>query len=178
MAKRQFELNEHEVKQFRQRETQTRDARELKRMQAVRLYGTGMSMAQLRDIQNCGESSIREWVHKYQQAGVNGLRSNWTEQNANKLTAQQRADLRERLQQYRPDQLLPPTLRQSEGPFWTVNDLQIAVEHWYGVVYQDVGSYRNLFHRCGFSYQRAERVYKSRPPEAEIAEFQAELEKK
>jgi len=99
-------------------------------------------------------------------------------QNANKLTGEQRANLRERLQQDRPEQLLPPTWRQSQGPFWTGSDLQIAVKNWSGVVYPAVGSYRNLFHRCGFSYQRAERVYHSRPPEVEIAAFQAELEKK
>jgi transposase len=48
----------------------------------------------------------------------------------------------------------------------------------YGVIYQDAGSYRNLFKRCGFSYHRTERVYKSRPSEVELAEFEAEVEKK
>jgi transposase len=65
MAKRQFQLNEKEVEQFRQAEQQTRDVHELKRLQAVRLYGTGMSIGQIMDIYNCGASSIREWVQKY-----------------------------------------------------------------------------------------------------------------
>jgi transposase len=178
MAKRQFQLNDKEIEQFRQAERQTRDVHDLKRLQAVRLYGTGMSMAQIMDIYSGGESSIREWVQKYQQTGLTALRSNWSVQNASKLTEAQRADLRARLHQYRPDQLLAADVRRSEGQFWTVSDLQIGVEQWYGMAYQDAGSYRNLFHRCGFSYQRAERVYKSRPSDADIAEFEAELEKK
>ena len=178
MAKRHFQLNEQEIEHFRQAEQQTRDVHELKRLQAVRLYGTGMTIKQIMDIHNCGASSIREWVQKYQQGGLSALRSNWSTQNANKLTREEQADLRTRLHTYRPYQLLPAEVRVSEGRFWTVSDLMIGVEQWYDVTYQDAGSYRNLFKHCGFSYHRAEQVYKSRPSEAEEAEFEAELEKK
>ena len=178
MAKRQFELSDKEVEHFRQAEQQTRDVHELKRLQAVRLYGTGMSIGQIMDIHNCGESSIREWVQKYQQTGLSALHSNWSTQNASKLTGEQQAELHTRLHEYGPDQLLPTDVRVSAGQFWTVSDLMVVVEQWYGVTYQDAGSYRNLFKRCGFSYHRAERVYKSRPSEADLAEFEAELEKK
>ena len=44
MAKRQFNLSEDEIRTFRQRERQTRDTNELRRLQAVRLYGTGMAV--------------------------------------------------------------------------------------------------------------------------------------
>jgi hypothetical protein len=37
MAKRQFQLTEDEITAFRQAEAQTRDVREVKRLQAVRL---------------------------------------------------------------------------------------------------------------------------------------------
>jgi transposase len=178
MAKRQFQLNAKEVEQLRQTEQQTRDGHELKRLQAVRLYGTGMSIGQIMDIHNCGESSIREWVQKYQQTGLSALRSTWSTQNASKLTGAQQTDWRTRLHEDRPDQLLPAAVRVSAGQFWTVSDLMVVVEQWYGVTYQDAGSYRNLFKRCGLSYHRAERVYKSRPSEADLAEFEAELEKK
>jgi len=178
MGKRQFQLTEKEVKEFRQAEQQTRDIRELKRLQAVRMYGSGKAIELIVDMHNSGESSIREWVHKYQRDGLAGLRSKWSGQNANKLDETQRAQLKQRLEEYRPDQILPPDMRISAGRFWTVSDLQIAVEQWYGVVYKDEGSYRNLLHRSGFSYQRVERVYKSRPSEVKVAEYEAELEKK
>jgi transposase len=178
MAKRQFQLSENEVAQLRQREDQTRDVREMKRLQGVRLYGTGMPIGEVMAIIGNGESTVREWVQKYRAGGVEALRSHWSAQNASKLTEAQRTELAERLHHYRPDEVLSPEVRLSQGPFWTVSDLQIVVEQWYGVVYQDTGSYRHLFHRGGFSYQRAERVYKSRPSATDIADFEAELEKK
>jgi transposase len=180
MAKRQFQLSETEIGQLRRREQQTRQAAELKRLQAVRLYGSGMRIAQIMDMVGCAESSIRAWVREYRGAGLAGLSAHHdrSAQNASKLSVAQRIDLRERLHQYRPHQVIAPELRISQGQFWTLSDLQIVVERWYGVVYEDGGSYRRLFDQCGFSYQRAERVYKSRPSEAEIAHFEAELEKK
>jgi transposase len=180
MGKRQFQLSETEIGQLRQQEQQTHRAAELKRLQAVRLYGSRMAVEQIKNIIGCAESSIRAWVQAYKQAGMTALQLHYdhSAHNASKLTEAQQADLKQRLHQYRPDQVLAANLRASQRPFWTVNDLQIVVEQWYGVVYDDPGSYRHLLHRCGFSYQRAERVYKSRPSEADIAAFEAELEKK
>jgi transposase len=180
MGKRQFQFSESEIKQLRQQEQQTQRVDELKRLQAVRLYGSGMSVEQIMDISGCAESSIRAWAQGYKREGIGALRVHYdrSAQNASKLTAAQRADLHQRLHQYRPDQVLSPELRISQGQLWTVYDLQVAVERWYGVVYDDQGSYRGLLHDCGFSYQRAERVYKSRPNQADIADFEAELEKK
>jgi transposase len=180
MAKRQFQLNETEIGQLREGERHSRRTADLRRLQAVRFYGSGASMAQIMDISGCAESSIREWVQDYKRGGIMALSAQYagSAQNASKLTEAQRAEIRERLQRYRPDQLLSPQVRISTGQFWTVSDLRMMVERWYGVVYADQGSYHTLFHRCAFSYQRAERVYKSRPSETEIADFEAELEKK
>ena len=48
---------------------------------------------------------------------------------------------------------------------------------WFSVQYKARGSYRQLFARCGFSYQRPAKIYKSRS-EAKVAEFEEQLEKK
>ena len=79
----------------------------MKRIQAVRLYGSGIGMAQIRDITGGAESSVREWVQDYQREGLEGLRPHdeHSAQNASKLTAAQRVDLYERLHGYRPDQV-------------------------------------------------------------------------
>jgi len=98
--------------------------------------------------------------------------SHWKGGNANKLTSQQRVAIRERLHPYRP-----VDLQISQGQFGTVSDLRIALQPWYGVSYHSADSYLNLLHAGGLSYQRAERVYRSRPREAAIAQFEAELEK-
>jgi len=173
MAKRHFELRADAIARFRQAEGQTRDRHELKRLQAVRLYGTGRSMSEIVNMLNCGESSVRQWVMRYTQDGLDGLRSRWQGGNANKLTPEQRADLRRRLHDDRP-----VDLHLSQGQFWTVSDLRVAVQQWYGVTYQSEDSYLHLLHTCGFSYQRAERVYRSRPNAQTVSDFEAELEKK
>jgi len=69
-------------------------------------------------------------------------------------------------------------LQISQSVYWTVSDLRIAVEKWFGVVYQDESSYQTLLHRSGFSYQRTAKIYRSQPSELNIAAFEAELEKK
>lgn len=178
MAQRQFHLTQDEQQALRLAEEQTRDARELRHFQGVRLYGSRTPLHTILDLVGCGESTLREWIRKYQQSGIEGLHNGWDGKNANKLSEMQRADLRERLHASRPEEVLPAPRRIDDGPFWTVNDLRLAVEIWYGVTYKDNGSLRSLFRRCGFSYHKVEAVYKSRPSQVDVADFEAELEKK
>ena len=126
----------------------------------------------------CDERSIRKWAQKYRQEGLEGLQSHWQGENALKLSRAQRADLRQRLQQYRPDQVIAPDIRISRGQFWTVSDLQIVVKAWYAVEYRALDSYRTLLHECGLSYQHTEKVYRSQPDAQTVADFEAELGKK
>ena len=178
MGKRQFHLSEDEIKALRQAEQQTRNVCELRHFQGVRLYGSGVAREQIFDLLGCGASTLHEWVQKYQRSGIEGLRNGWDGQNANKLTDDQRAELKRRLHQAAPDQALPPDQRTSSGPFWTVAALRLAVQWWYGVGYKDDGSLRHLFRRCGFSYHKVEAVYKSQPSQANIVDFESRLEKK
>lgn len=173
MAKRNLQFTEAEIAQFRQAEAETGEVRELKRLQAIRLYGSGVGLATIMELIGAGESTIRQWAMAYRGAGIAGLRSKWQGKNANKLTEQQRQQIQERLHQY-----CPVDLRLSEGRYWTVSDLRMAVEKWFGVVYQDETSYQTLLHQSGFSYQRAAKVYRSQPSTAQITQFEAELEKK
>ena len=178
MRKRTFILTEQEINQFRLAEQITRDAYELKRLQSVRLYGAGETIRNIQQVVNAGESSIRQWVMRYQTQGLAGLASQWQGGNANKLTDEQRADLKERIETYTPDQLIAPDVRLDDGLFWTMSDFQIIVEQWYGVVYSSENSYYNLMRACGLSYQKAEKVFRSQPNAEALAEFEAELEKK
>jgi transposase len=178
MAKRQFQLTDEEIRAIAQAERQTRDAYELRRLQAVRLYGSGVPTPEITQLVHCDDRRIRVWAQKYGQHGLEGLKSQWQGENALKLSRAQRADLKQRVQAYRPDEVIAPALRVSQGAFWTVSDMQIVVEAWYDVVYRSPQSYRNLLHECGLSYQHTEQVYRSRPDAQTIADFEAELEKK
>jgi transposase len=178
MAKRQFHLTDEEIKAFERAEGQTRDAYELRRLQAVRLYGSDVPTQDIMQVVQCSDRRIREWAQKYQQQGLEGLKSQWQGDNALKLSREQRADLKQRVHEYRPDQVMAPDVRTSQGQFWTVSDLQMVVKAWYDVEYRTPGSYRRLLHECDLSYQQTEQVYRSRSDAQTVADFEAELEKK
>ena len=178
MAKRQFQLTEQEIARFWRAEQETRDVYEFKRLQAVRLYGTGSAIQDIMNVVQCGESSVRQWAQRYTREGLSGLETHWQGGNANKLTPEQRVDLKDRLHSNRPDQVIEPDVRVSQGQFWTVSDMRIVVHRWYGMTYQSEDSYRNLLHASGFSYQQTEQVYRSRPNDLTMNEFEAQLEKK
>lgn len=178
MAKRKFQLTDDEKQKFEQAERQTRDAYELRRLQAVRLYGSGIQTSEITRLIQVSDRRIREWTHKYEQQGLERLQSQWQGENALKLSREQRTDLRQRMQQYRPDQVIAADVRLSRGSFWTVSDVQIVVNAWYQVEYRTLDSYRSLLHECGLSYQRTEKVYRSQPVAQTVTDFEAELEKK
>lgn len=178
MSKRRFELNEQALTELWLAYDNAEDPRERERLQAVRLYGQGRPMADIEAIIGCDKRSVLRWCAKYQAQGVTGLASQWQGGNNAKLTGEQRAAVKEKLHQYRPDQVLPPDVRISQGAYWTVSDLKLAVQQWYGVSWQSDTSYRTLLHECGFSLQRPAKVYRQRPDEQTVADFEAELEKK
>lgn len=86
MTKRKFDLNEKQLKEFKQQEQQSQRVAELKRLQAVRLYGSGRSVPDIQEIVGCAESSVRQGVSKYKQAGISGLLEHYANsaQNARK----------------------------------------------------------------------------------------------
>src|SRR5215213_7093259 len=100
MAKRRFQLSDDEKAVFRKTEQTTRDAYELKRLQAVRLYGSGVERSRIEELVGCDERSIRKWAQRYSQSGVVGLKSHWQGENALKLGRQQRTELKRRLHEY------------------------------------------------------------------------------
>jgi len=178
MNNREFKLSEAEQGAIQEREAATSDVRELKRLQAVRLYGSGQAMSAVVNVVGSNSRTIQRWVQAYQERGIAGLKPRWQGANAKKLSDVQRAEIVQRLQQYQPDQLLSSELRISQGQFWTVSDLQVAVKQWYGVAYRTQDSYRALLYEAEFSYQRTEGVYRSKPNQADVAQFEEVLEKK
>ena len=178
MSERQFILSQKEQAAFKRAEAASKVAGELKRLQAVRLYGEGRPTREIEAVIGCEWRSLLRWVQHYQREGLAGLADKRRGGNRAKLTQEQRRGIREKVHQYRPDQVLPAEVRISRGIFWTVSDVSLAVRMWYGVTYQSPTSYLNLLHECGFSQQKVERQYRSRPSEADIAEFEARLEKK
>lgn len=178
MAHRNFKLSKEQRRELAAAEQQVKKVKDLKRIIAVRLYGEGYPTEQIGAMVGCDWRSLMRWCADYQREGLTGLLDQRQGGNRAKLSAEQRAEVRERLMSYRPDQVLPPSVRIEQGAFWTVSDLRIGLYVWYGVIYQSDTSYRTLLHECDFSRQQTETHYRSRPSDQVIAEFEALLEKK
>ena len=83
--------------------------------------------------------------------------------------------MRAHLQRCTPRQLFGPETATPDGQFWTVPDLTRAVQDWFGVTWSSSSSYLALLADCGFTYQRAQKVDKSRS-ERDILAFEEQLE--
>jgi transposase len=177
MAKREFHLSETEEQALLSAYLDCKDGPTRTRHQALRLYGKGYATQEIEEITGVCRSTLMDWCSKYRQGGIEALRDHRQGGNRALLSEEQLQDLKERLHIYRPDQLFGSTAASAGGQFWSVPDLVRAIERWYGVRYARQGSYVQIFHRCGFSYQRTEKVYKSRS-EAQVYAFEEELSKK
>lgn len=177
MSRQRYQLTEKQLKELQESYHNSKDAKVRTRWQAVRLYGQGRTVNEIMEITGCSRTSLGEWWAKYRQQGVAGLTDHRLGGNSAKLTAKQLTDLKQRLEQYTPQQLFGQECISPDGQNWSIGDLHQAVEKWYGIRYKSLSSYRELFKRCGFSYQRPAKIYRSRS-EQKVAQFEAELEKK
>jgi len=102
MRTRTFQLTEPEVAALKQAEQQAKRPNELRRMQAVRLFGTGMDKHQIMEITGFSERNLQRLASCFRQDGVAALFERRRGGNNTRLSREQRAQLAERLQQYRP----------------------------------------------------------------------------
>ncbi len=177
MAKRKFTISEKQGQELMREYQQTKDGPTRTRCQAVRMYGSGYTVAEIEHLTGCSRTSLMEWCYAFQAQGVSGLRDKRLGGNRSKLTAEQREGLKTKLNDYTPAQLFGPQAATPTGQFWTVEDLHQALLRWYGIEYRGRNSYTELLGQCGFSFQRPAKVYKSHNQE-KVAEFDELVEKK
>jgi transposase len=178
MKHRKFRLSEDEIRAIERRERDTREALELRRLQGVRLYGSGTDMRVVEQVSGAARRTVADWVKAYQEIGIEGLKPGWKGGNHRKLSTEQRVECRQRIQQMTPAQALSGQTDVATDSFWRVETLAAAVENWYGVRYLSSESYRLLLIEAGLSFQQPEGIYRSRPSDAVIADFEANAEKK
>ena len=66
MKQRKFNLGSEAIVQFEKREQERREALELRRLQAVRLYGSGTDMAVVQQVSGASRRTIQRWVYNYE----------------------------------------------------------------------------------------------------------------
>ena len=176
-GKRKFQLTEQQSQELKAAFRESVDGETRTRLQAVRLYGTGYRVEDVREITGCSRRSLLRWCQKYRLEGIADLVDQRQGGNRAMLTAAQVEDVAAKLRQYRPvDVLGTASVATASGQHWTVPDLKRALQQWHGLVYQSDSSYRELFGRCGFTYQRSAKVFRSRSTE-QVAVFEEQLEK-
>ncbi len=176
MAKRHFILTPDQTAALRHAEVRTKDGTTRTRYQAVRLYGSGYQVPHVQEITSCSRTSLMDWCRRYRIHGIAGLVDGRIGGNRAKLTSDQRYRVRAKLHQYTPRHLFGPETATTDGQFWTVPDLARAVRQWVGVTWDSPSSYAALLAACGFTYQRTQKVFKSRR-EPDIVTFEEHLEK-
>ena len=129
------------------------------------------------DLLGCSRSSLLGWCRQYQEDGLTGLRDKRVGGNHCKLSVSQKVEVASRIHRYTPRQIVGETTGTASGQHWTTKDLQTAIYQWYGIVYNSPTSYWLLLAECGLSYQRTEKVFKSRS-DFKVADFAEQLEKK
>lgn len=177
MRPRTFCLTEAEANELQFAYLHCQDAQDKTRFQAVRLYGTSYTVAQIKDICGCSRTSLMEWAHAYRFNGLTALLDHRLGGNHTRLKPEQVEAVQNQLYGYTPAQLLGRDHCIGDGQFWSVPDVARLLERDYGVTYDSPTSYRTLLQKCGLSYQRPAKQYKSHS-EVKVMDFEEQLEKK
>lgn len=175
--KRKQLLSSEEDQQLLLAFTDCKDGEMRTKIQAVRLYGNEVPVSEITNLTGLPRRTINRWYGRYLRHGLSGFVDNRRGGNHKYLTNEQIQELEMKLNQYRPVDLLGlEKVATANGLHWSVPDLRQAVKQWYGLEYKTEASYRQLFQKCGFSYQRTAKVFRSRS-EAKVAEFEEAVEK-
>ena len=126
---------------------QSRNARQCRRLLALAAVAEGRSRAEAAEIGGMDRQTLRDWVHRFNDEGPEGLLDRKTDGPPPKLTAEQKAELAEIVE-------AGPDLEQTGLVRWRRVDLKAEIEDRFGVVYHE-RSVSRLLHELGFSHMSA-----------------------
>jgi len=176
MAKRRFQLSEQQVNELLGAFRHCKNGPTATRYLAVRLYGTGYPVLEVMQITGCSRPSLMEWCRAYREQGVVGLLDKRKGGNRAALSTAQQEEVKRLLHTYTPSQLLGPDKAADSPHYWTVPAVVQLVAQRYGVSYRSHTSGWKLLRHCGLTYQKAEKVFKSRSTR-QVVEFEEWFEK-
>jgi transposase len=126
---------------------QTKDANQSRRLLSLAAVRDGMSRTEAARIGGMDRQTLRDWVHRFNAQGPDGLRDHWASGPAPRLSPAQRAELAT-LVETGPDRAADGVVR------WRRVDLRRVIRERFGVAYCEryVGT---LLRRLGFSHVSA-----------------------
>ncbi len=122
----------------------TKNANQSRRLLSLAAVLDGMNRTEAARIGGMDRQTLRDWVHRYNEQGPDGLKDAWSKGNPPRLSLEQQAELAQ-LVETGPDRAAYGVVR------WRRVDLQRLIAERYGVSYHErtVGK---LLHQLGFSH--------------------------
>src|SRR5919204_3534115 len=136
-----------------------RDARATRRMLALALVLEGRSREAAARAAGMDRQTLRDWVHRYNAEGVEGLRDRPRPGRPCGLDEGQQAALKALI-------LRGPKLGRDGCIAWRARDLRGLVERRFGVRYSESGT-RRLLHGLDLSWQKARPIHPEADPRAQ-----------
>src|SRR3954470_24517873 len=130
--------------ELRQFATRTKNANQSRRLLSLAAVLDGMSRTEAARIGGMDRQTLRDWVHRFNEQGPEGLKDTWSKGNPPRLSAAQQAELAH-LVETGPDRAVHGVVR------WRRIDLKQIIAERFGVAYHErtVGK---ILHRLGFSH--------------------------
>ena len=127
----------------------TKNANQSRRLLSIAAALDGMSRTEAARIGGMDRQTLRDWVHRFNEHGPDGLKDSWSKGNPPRLSPDQQADLAQ-LVETGPDRAVHAVVR------WRRVDLQRLIAERFGVVYHErtVGK---ILKQLGFSHISARR---------------------
>ena len=156
----EFRLTAKQITVLKALHRKQRDRRFADRLKAIVLLGNGWSVAQVAEVLLIDETTVRNWIEKYQQGGETELLAIHYQGKESSLTDEQQEELAKHL---------------DENTYIDSGEIRHYIETTFGVKYTPSGV-KDLLHRLGFVYKKPKHVPGKLDP-AKQAAFIAAYEK-
>ena len=140
----------------------TKNVNQSRRLLSLAAVLDGMSRTEAARVGGMDRQTLRDWVHRFNERGPDGLKDSWSKGHPSRLSASQQAELAQ-LVEIGPDRSVHGVVR------WRRVDLQRLIAQRFGVAYHErtVGK---ILHQLGFRHISARRRHPAQD-ERIVAEF-------
>ena len=136
--------DDYDAAGLRELAKRSRDPRQIRRLLALAAVYDGMSRADAAKVGGMDRQTLRDWAHRFNAAGPDGLTNRAGAGRPRRLTEVQMRELAE-IVEAGPDPAVDGVVR------WRRVDLRRAIEERFGVIYSE-RAISDLLRRLSFSY--------------------------
>ena len=122
----------------------TKNANQSRRLLSLAAILDGMSRTEAARVGGMDRQTLRDWVHRFNERGPDGLKDTWSKGHPSRLSPDQRAELAQ-LVETGPDRAVHGVVR------WRRVDLKRLVAERFGVAYHE-RTIGKILHQLGFSH--------------------------